>query len=62
MGQNVSGNNRSNFLKSYKQKSLAALEKIELKDRTIGDPRIWVKIAEKRGGDSGEKGSWKRSA
>ena len=28
MGQNVSGNDRSNFLKSYKEKSLAALEKI----------------------------------
>ncbi len=28
MGQKISGNDRSDFLKSYKEKSLAALEKI----------------------------------
>jgi len=34
---------------------LAALEKAELKDKTIGDPRIWVQIPEQRPGESGRQ-------
>ncbi len=36
---------------------MAALEKIELKDKTIGDPRIWVKVPEVCDGDPGQKKS-----
>ncbi len=34
---------------------LAAVEKEDLKDKTIGDPRIWVQIPEHRAGESGKK-------
>ncbi|MHC4064733.1 MAG: trigger factor, partial [Planctomycetota bacterium] len=34
---------------------MAAVEKEELKDKTIGDPRVWVKVPEERPGESGRK-------
>ncbi len=34
---------------------MAALEKVDLKDKTIGEPRVWVKVPEHQPGDAGGK-------